>query len=161
MQKIAEIRNDARIPEAQRLHVEARIKAIKSRKEDTLSIVMYCLQEIYISYDNGGISVGRSVRALLLEEATCLLRVGCTNEAKKLVAILVAMYYSPLYINEHGWFDFETTIELLPLVERIFLLAVSDLLEIQEVPEVSDCTIEHIQHLVGKNEAKRRALRGK
>ena len=75
------------------------------------------------------------------------------------MAILLAMYHSPEYINEKKWFDFHVTITGLPLQHRIWLLTAASALEITDMPEIVLCTDEYVHACVDKAKAKRREKR--
>lgn len=158
MPKLIDVINDDRFSVHQKTYIWKRIKEYSPEGKAKLDITKDCLSRLWQIYDSGGISVGRSMRAELLEVAHSLIEVGLFDEAKALLAILVAMYYSPEYINKNHWYDFVISIDELPLVDRTFLIPAVLALGMKDIPDISLCTLEHIRALLNNAKEKRRNL---
>ncbi|MFA5132430.1 MAG: hypothetical protein WC444_03860 [Candidatus Paceibacterota bacterium] len=159
MPKLSHLLTDERFSSAQREHVRTRVAANISRGEDAKSSAQVCLQELWQSYDYDGISMGRSLRACILEELLQLLD-GCfDDEARQLLAFLVAMYHDVDYLNSVGWYDYVVTIEALPLGYRILLLSAAVALDIEELPEIDEESNSIVRQLVLEGKEKRRLVR--
>lgn len=158
MPKLLDVVNDARLSEKQKAFIWKRVHEYSPKGKPKLDIAKDCLSNLWQIYDSGGISVGRSLRAAILEEAHSLIEAGLFQAAKTLLAILVAMYYSPEYINKNGWFDFVVCIEDLPLLDRTYLVPAVPALGVDEIPDISLCTLEHIKALLDDGKDTRRNI---
>lgn len=118
-----------------------------------------CLTTLWVQYDRGGISIGRSLRTVLLELAIDLLDLSCVKEAEKLIAILVAMHHSPSYINSQKWLDYEVDEESLPMGERVLLCAALIALGLRYIPDIEECTDSYIWEHVNAGKEKKRSFR--
>lgn len=161
MPKLTDVINDERFLPAQKARIWNKVKEYSPEGKPKLDIAKDCLNQLWQIYDSGGISVGRSMRACLQEEAWELIEVNLLEEAKELLAILVAMYHSPEYINQNKWYDnmpIDSMSEL-PLNDRTFLIPAVLALGVEDIPDISLCTLEHIGTLLDEAEEKRRNLR--
>jgi hypothetical protein len=164
MTKLLELCNDVRFSERQKSFFWGSVEtSLRSYGKNYLTVAERCMSEVWIRYDLGGISIGRSLRAVVLEQSFDLLRKGFLLETIELVSILVAMYHSPDYINTHRWFDYPITIEDLPITERAFLvtalMSLTCFLDV-EIPDISLCTSEYILKRVEEGKEKIRKLEG-
>ena len=159
MPKLLDVVNDERFSPRQKTYIWKRVHEYSPEGKSKLDIAKDCLKRLWQIYDSGGISVGRSMRAEILEEAYSLIEVGLLEEAKGLLAILVVMYYSPEYINKNKWYDFEVSVDELPLLDRTYLVPAALALGIDDVPDISVCSLDYIGTLLDDAEDKRRNLR--
>jgi hypothetical protein len=131
---------------------ETKSKALQENKNDKEKAALYLLQHLWSCYDMGGISVGRSLRALLLEHATKELREGKKKSPHKILATLVAMYHDQAHIRRWQWYDFPVADDdpySSSLTERIFLCSAVQLLELRgDIPDVSVYTHDDFRDLV-------------
>lgn len=111
-------------------------------------IGLECLRNLWIIYDLGGISVGRSLRSVLLDLAIDLLKYRYLEDLDKVIGILVAMYHSQEYINKNNWYDFDITFEDLPMRERILLVSAAISFGTKVVPDIDTCTEEYIWEVI-------------
>ena len=156
MPQISDLHKDCSHQGSQREYIKRKVKEVLEDSLDQDSKVRRCIRRLWSRYDSGGISIGRSLRAVLLEETYQLLESGLIDEAKELLAVMIAMYHSPEYINEHKWFDYEVSIDLLPVEERILLLAVASILGVVKVPDITTCTDDYVFSLTQKVGRKRK-----
>lgn len=156
MPKLSDLLNDERFPKAQRDYVNQRIKTNLPEGKDKILAAQDCLQELWHSYDYDGISMGRSLRSAVLEEILQQLNSHFKEEAKQLLAILVAMYHDANYINKSKWYDYHVTVETLPLGYRILLLSACVALGLDNLPEVVSETDSITLQLMFQGKEKRR-----
>ena len=68
-----------------------------------------CLIPLQQEYSAGGISLGRSLRSVIMDKLLLLLpfydNPDATERVNTLLSILVAMYYSPSYMESNDWYD--------------------------------------------------------
>ncbi len=125
MPKVADLYDSDSFPVAQKNHILKRVKTALALREDVATVLQHNLGELAWSYSTGGISGGRSLRSVVLDEAIICFDFGFNENTKELIAILLAMYHSEKYINEKRWFDFHVTLTELPIQHRIWLLTVA------------------------------------
>ncbi len=159
MPKLIDVINDSRLSEKQKAFIWQHVDRYSPLGKPKLDVAKDCLSKLWEIYDLGGISMGRSIRACLQEEAWALIEVNLLEEAKELLAILVAMYYSPEYINKNDWYDFSIGITDLPLHDRTYLVPAVLALGVEDIPDISLCTLQHIKTLLDDAREKRRNLR--
>ncbi len=109
------------------------------------------LQYVWRCYDTGGISVGRSLRALLIERALKLLKRNDVGPASIIVAHLVAMYHNHAYIEECGWYDYRLDFGLYgsSIQERVHLVAAAYALKVAgSIPDITNLTKDDFLRLV-------------
>lgn len=115
---------------------------------------LFCLSRLWQYYDVGGHSMGRSLRALILEKIRAwLMWAGEVpdeqdmqkEKAKTALSVLVAMHYDYQYINRHGWFDYrlEDTWDL-PLRDRILVTAAARALGVDDIPSTDEWNDERV-----------------
>lgn len=159
MPNLLDLCNDKRFSETQKMYFWKRVFENSSQDIDSFVVAYNCMREVWVKYDYGGISVGRSLRATLIELAFDCLEFRYLGELEQLIGILIAMYHSPEYINANKWFDYEITIQELPMGERIFLVSAAMALGITFVPDISVCTQEYLLECISKGREKIRISR--
>lgn len=122
--------------EAQREYFCNLVMRILTPNRSIDSIIEENLQTIRVRYDYGGISLGRSLRSIILDSTLKNLREKNYAKTKECIRILLAMYYNKDYINNHHWYDFR--VEEFPYdnFEIYILSAVWMLLNIDEIPDI-------------------------
>lgn len=118
-----------------------------------------CLTKLWLLYNRDGVSTVRSLRTTILELAIDLLDAYCVKEVEALVAILVAMYHSPEYINSHCWFTNEVSNDNLPVEERVLLSTALIALGSRYVPDITECTDSYILEHINAGKEKKRSFR--
>lgn len=103
MTSIEALYNNKDVPSGQRDYFWKEVESIIKGKKDPLT---YAIEKVYVSYDDGGHSLGRSLRSVTFEQAIREIRRGDRYSAGEKIAILVAMYHNNAYIEKHGWYDY-------------------------------------------------------
>lgn len=106
----------------------------------------YCLHQVWMSYDMGGHSIGRSERSILLESTRKFLTSNNPMQARKCLGLLLSMYHNIDYVRRRNWMDSTippiespldlNTRELFPLVLAGFIL------DIDELPDINSFSPE-------------------
>ncbi|MEK7126345.1 MAG: hypothetical protein AAB835_02575 [Patescibacteria group bacterium] len=152
MKLLKNLVNDTGIPKSQRKAFNADVKALLREGGKGVSGALFCLGRLGYCYSVGGISCGRSMRSLILDQSMFwLLGVNETPErssvrkARTAISILVAMHYDYGYINKSRWFDFELkAIGDIPLQDRELVSAAALALGINKIPEKSKWPLDRI-----------------
>ena len=144
--------HDPGIPERQKNVFCSKLLELVGSNQTAVEIALCSLRLLWVRYDTGGISVGRSLRASLLEESLSLLaknphrgrgRVGA------LLSILLGMYHDHRYINTMGWYDYEVGhFSESDLMHRVWLVTAAFSLEIDDVADMSEWPIERLHALL-------------
>jgi len=117
---------------------------------------IFCLRQLWQSYDEGGHSMGRSFRSFILEKVLRWLRSGSPlqlQKAKTALSILVAMHYDYGYINRHHWFDYRLKgMQDLPIYDRIKVSAAAIALGVDDIPSLDDWSTEQIRAFINDDE---------
>jgi hypothetical protein len=121
--------------------------------------VRFLMRSLWTSYDLGGISVGRSLRSVILEQATECFDFNLMEESKYLVSLLICMYHNPSYINRNGWYDFTVSVENMPVGEVSILVSIGTFFNLEDIPDISECEAEKIFSFVNKCSDAIRVLR--
>ena len=162
MPTISDLYDSGCFSEGQRNNILKRVEGALASHEDKTVVLQDSLGELAWSYSTGGISCGRSLRSLMLDEAIFLINSGLVEEAKEFISALLAMYHSPEYINEKGWFSFKVTItELHNVSHRIWLLTAAKVIGVNDMPEIAICTDKYILAMVDRSKSARREQRAK
>lgn len=162
MKSLIVLCHDPVIPEGQRKRFCQVVVESVSTDDDLLHIAIEHLRLLWIRYDSGGISVGRSLRSALLEKVTGILiaaedrqesletiTVSEIERAKKLLSILLGMYHDHVFINQGGWHDFKLDhFSEGDLSHRIWLSVAAFCLDLDEVADMADWPIENIRELL-------------
>ncbi|MBP9782370.1 MAG: hypothetical protein KBC50_01405 [Candidatus Pacebacteria bacterium] len=162
MKSLIVLCHDPVIPEGQRKRFCQAVVEGVSAHDDLLHIAIEHLRLLWIRYDSGGISVGRSLRSALLEKVMDTLIAAEDRQesletitpseierAKKLLSILLGMYHDYTFINQGEWYDYK--IEHFyesDLFHRIWLSVAAFCLDLDEVADMADWTIENIRELL-------------
>ncbi len=122
--------------EKQREYFCTLVMRILSPDENIDTIIAENLNIIRVRYDYWWISMGRSLRSIVLDSALKNLKDKNYLKTKECIRILLAMYYNKNYINSHNWYDFK--VEEFPYdnFEIYILSAVWMLLDIDEIPDI-------------------------
>lgn len=150
MRSLVLLCKDPAIPTRQREKFCEDVVEALSRDSAPKQIALEVLRALWVSYDSGGISAGRSLRATLLEKI-----IHCIDDDENLslmqnfFSILLGMYHDPVFINAGKWFDYsiehfyETN-----LFHRTWLATAAFALEIDDVEDMADWPIERIAALL-------------
>ena len=157
MRSLKELYNDPRFTETKRKHLNEEITLLLMKSHTGKNGAVYCLNQLWLDYDAGGISIGRSFRSRILEQILSWLREDGDDEtlqkAKTALSIFVAMHYDYEYINEQKWFDYRLHgAQDIPLRARILASAAAFALEVDEIPSLNDWKNEQILALVNNND---------
>ena len=133
------------LPPLQREYIRKEISELLSKctdKNKAITSWMYWLLQTLSSDEPFFQS---SLRSGLLEKFRDCAKNGQIDEAKIALSILVAMYNDIHYINANQWYDFELNSKAdLPIQERVFLCTMATVLEIKEIPDMSEWPRERI-----------------
>jgi hypothetical protein len=130
----------------------------KNPEKSDIEKARISMSELWSLYDLGGISVGRSLRSVILETVTECMDFGLEEESKYLVSLLIRMYHDVEYINRYNWYDFEVDLESLPLRELKILIMIGTFLEIENIPDILECESGKVRIFVKKCEDTLRSL---
>lgn len=100
MPNVLDLYESDSISVTQKNHILKRVEEAFASHEDKTVVLQDSLGELAWRYSEGGISVGCSLRGVVLDEAIICFDSGFTENTKELIAILLAMYHSPKYINK-------------------------------------------------------------
>jgi hypothetical protein len=156
MIKVADLYSGGYFTALQTSRILSQVSRPFLQKEDKVQIAKHAIGELSWSYSTGGISAGRSLRSVVLDEAISCLNSDLIEETKELIAVLLAMYHSADYINKKNWYDYHVTMESLPVQHRIWLLTIAYGLNVTEMPDITTCTDEYIFALVATSKTTRR-----
>lgn len=164
MKSLIVLCHDPVIPEGQRKRFCQAVVEGVSAHDDLLHIAIEHLRLLWIRYDSGGISVGRSLRSALLEKVMGMLIAAEDRQeslesisssemvrVKKLLSILLGMYHDHTFINQGGWYDYKYPLMHFcesDLAHRIWLSVVAFCLDLDEVADMADWPIEKIRELL-------------
>lgn len=162
MKSLIVLCHDPVIPEGQRKRFCRAVVESISTDDDLLHVAVEHLRLLWIRYDSGGISVGRSLRSALLEKVVDTLIADEDRQesletitpseigrAKKLLSILLGMYHDHVFINQGGWYDFKLDhFSEGDLSHRIWLSVAAFCLDLDEVADMADWPIENIRELL-------------
>lgn len=153
MRSFALLCNDPSIPEGQRKRFCEKVIESLSIDQPLKEIALISFRELWIRYDTGGISCGRSLRAALLEEIISAVNQEKEEEFVRVpLSILLGMYHDHAFINANGWYDFEIGhFSESDLSHRVWLSTAAFCLEVDEVADMSDWPIEKIRLLLCEN----------
>ena len=109
-------------------------------------IALEALGHLWMRYDLGGISVGRSLRAALLKEITLALHTGYwSNRTKTCLSILLGMYHDHHFINSQGWYEYEIGhFSESDVLHRVWLSTAAFCLDHDEVCDMEEWNISRI-----------------
>jgi hypothetical protein len=146
MRSLAVLCHDSSIPIGQRDIFCSRVVWYLSEEKKLGEVALSCLRSVWIQYDTGGISVGRSLRSTILE--TILARLEDKKDdvqMRILFSILLGMYYDHEFINAAKWHDYP--IEHFSedgLTHRIWLSTAAFCLEVDEVADMKEWSLQKI-----------------
>lgn len=137
------------LSELQRSYFCRYVQRILSEPEFQEDTVRSILGKIWIRYDLGGHSVGRSRRSVLLEAAIEAMDHHDREKAKYLLAFLISMYHDIDYINSHNWLDFKIEHFTNAWLQDLYDLATAwILLGIDRLPDIQELTDEKMCQMV-------------
>lgn len=150
MKSLVHLCHDAGIPKRQREFFCSTVITLLSEDGSPREIAINCLRNLWIRYDSGGISVGRSLRAALLEAILSEVMEGFLGEKARLrFSLLLGMYHDHTFINAQGWYDYQIEhFHESDVLHRVWLSVAAFCLHIDEVVEMSDWPIEKIKVLL-------------
>jgi hypothetical protein len=120
-----------------------------------------CFQNLIHSYHAEGLSCGRSIRSILLDEAVFCFNAGFVEGSKELIAILVALYHSIEYINEQLWYGDRVSLDGISVHDRVLLLTIATALGVITLPEIDICSERHIYTSIDRIKIERKETRNK
>lgn len=148
MRSLKELCNDPEFPKTQKACFDMQVSILLTESRMGNDGAIFCLRRLWQNYDEGGHSMGRSLRSRILEQILSWLRSGTPlrlQKAKTALSILVAMHYDYEYINRHNWFDFPLKgMPDLPLGDRILVSAAAFALGVDDIPSLDDWSHERI-----------------
>lgn len=150
MKSLASLCHDVGIPARQQEFFCGKVVEIISSEALLTEIARECLSNLWIRYDSGGISMGRSLRAALLEYILDDLLDGSISDTSKcMFSVLLGMYHDHEFINTQRWYDYRLEhFHESDLLHRVWLSSAAFCLEIDEVAEMNDWPIEKIRALL-------------
>jgi hypothetical protein len=142
--------HDPLIPPRQQIRFCESLVTELSCEASNKDIALKALRALWVRYDSGGISCGRSLRASLLEKI-----IGCIDRDEDLpgthtsLSILLGMYHDPVFVNASRWYDYKIEhFSEIELFHRIWLATAAFSLEIDEVADMVDWPIERLRALL-------------
>jgi hypothetical protein len=129
------------VPHGQVEYFWRQVKEILSVSQDKKVVALKSLHYMWQRYDSGGISMNRSLRCQLLDRVIDCINRDEVDNAKRAIAVLVAMYHDDKYIDKARWYDFPLNFGLYgsSLDERIHLSVVAITLGAEnDIPGISD-----------------------
>ena len=152
MRSLTDLCSDNGFSENQKKYFAEEVDALLEESGMDRVGALFYLSRLWQHYDVGGHSMGRSLRALILEKirAWLMWAGGVPDEqdiqkAKTALSVLVAMHYDYRYINQHGWFDYHIEdVWDLPIRDRILVSAAAIAFGIDDIPSADDWSDERI-----------------
>lgn len=145
MTSIVALYKSSEVSEGQKKYFWEKVNEILSQSSDKKMLVLKSLNYVWRCYDTGGISMGRSLRSLLLDRLIKDVTVDDMEHAKRIIAVMIAMYHDHRYIERSGWYDYKLDFGLYgsSLDERINLSVVAFVLGSEnKIPIISNFTKE-------------------
>jgi len=149
MKSLKALYQGTEINESQKAQFREEIRRIKDISPIRNKVLEHCLLDIAQEYSQGGISSGRSLRSMLLDQARWWLKHRAPEKAKVALSVLISMYHDVEYINSQSWYDFKIENNNgVPIVERINLCVIAEIMGIDELPDMSDWPAQAIVDLI-------------
>lgn len=150
MKSLALLCQDDLIPEKQKEIFCREVLRYVSSEEDPVDTAITCLRNLWIRYDSGGISAGRSLRSAILEEVLFeIVEKRLSSRTRVLLSVLLGMYHSGSYINEQEWYDYPVGhFSESDVLHRVWLACAAFCLDIDDVAEMSEWPIARIKRLL-------------
>ncbi len=150
MRSLVLLCHDPSIPTPQKERFCERIIESLSEDKRLIEIALENLRQLWVRYDTGGISCGRSLRSSLLGKLILLFDEDeNTTEGRMLLSILLGMYYDPAFINTNDWYDYEIghfcEVEF---THRLWLATAAFALGVDEVTDTADWTIDELRQIL-------------
>lgn len=152
MKSLALLCHDSGIPERQKNIFCSNLLDLLCTNQAPVEIALVSLRLLWTRYDTGGISVGRSLRSLLLDEIISVLAKrsrGGEERVRVLLSVLLGMYHDHSYIRAMSWYDYPVHhFSDSSLLHRVWLSAAAFSLEIDEVAEMSEWSTDRLLTLL-------------